>query len=216
MHLLKEEIYLLFQISELPYVLDALKPYCDEAIVRLYHEIHLKADMVGLNRTEGKLAETRDERDFAIIKHWERELAFHGSGHLPHTFYWQNIHPEGGGTGQGSLAKRITKDFGSFDNFKQHFTASALTVEGSGWTLLVWNSDFEELEILQIENYQNLTQWGVIPLLAVYVWDNTYYIKYQNKRAKWVKAWWNLVNLEDVLKRFEDRVGLIDARELIN
>lgn len=207
---------MLFQISELPYALDTLKPYCDEATVGLYHDIHHKVDMGGLNRTEGKPVEGRDERDFALIKCWERELAFHGSGHLPHTFYWQNKRPVGGGTVQGSLAKRITKDFGSFDNFKQHFTAAALAVEGSGWTLLVWNPDFEGLEILQTENYQNLTQWGVIPLLAVYVWEHAYYLKYQNKRAKWVEAWWNLVNLEDVLKRFEDSVSLIDARELIN
>jgi Fe-Mn family superoxide dismutase len=203
---------LLFQLSELPYALDTLKPYCDEATVRLYDDIYHKADMDGLNRTEGKLAEARDERDFALIKFWERELAFHGSGHLLHTLFLQNMRPGGGGTAQGSLAKRITKDFGSFDNFKQHFTAAALAVEGSGWILLVWSPDFEGLEILQTENYQNLTYWGVIPLLAVYVWEHTYYLKYQNKRAKWVEAWWNLVNWEDVLKRFEDSVGLIDAR----
>jgi Fe-Mn family superoxide dismutase len=195
---------LLFQLSELPYVLDALKPYCDEATVRLYHDIHHKVDMGELKRTEGKPADARDERDFALIKYWERELAFYGSGHLPHTFFWQNTCPGGGGTAQASLAKRITKDFGSFNIFKQHFTAAAQVVEGSGWTLLVWNPDFEELEILQTENYQNLTQWGVIPLLTVYVWENAYYLKYQNKGANWVEAWWNLVNLEDIFKRFED------------
>jgi len=192
----------------LPYPYDALEPYCDEATVRLHHEVHHKEYVDGLNRTERKLAKARDEGDFSLIKHWERELAFHGSGHLLHTLFWQNMRPGGGGSAQGSLAERLTKDFKSFENFKKQFTAAAVAVEGSGWTLLVWSPFFGELEILQAENHQNLTQWGVIPLLTVDVWEHAYYLKYQNKRADWVEAWWNLVNWEDVLKRYEDSARL--------
>lgn len=195
-----------FQLPELPYAYDALEPYCDEATVRLHHDVHHKAYVEGLNNTGGKLAKARDEGDFALIKHWERELAFHGSGHILHTLFWQNMRPGGGGTAQGSLAKHIVDNFGSFDNFKKQFTAAAVAVEGSGWTLLVWSPYFKELEILQAENHQNLAQWGVIPLLTVDVWEHAYYLKYQNKRAQWVEAWWNLVNWDDVLKRFEDSV----------
>ncbi len=121
-----------FQLPELPYPYDALEPYCDEATVRLHHDVHHKAYVDGLNRTEGKLAEARDEGDYALIKHWERELTFHGSGHILHTLFWENMRPGGGKTAQGSLAERITKDFGSFDNFKKQFTAAAVAVEGSG------------------------------------------------------------------------------------
>jgi len=192
----------------LPYPYDALEPYCDETTVRLHHEVHHKEYVDGLNRTERKLAKARDEGDFSLIKHWERELAFHGSGHLLHTLFWQNMRPGGGGSAQGSLAERLTKDFKSFENFKKQFTAAAVAVEGSGWTLLVWSPFFGELEILQAENHQNLTQWGVIPLLTVDVWEHAYYLKYQNKRADWVEAWWNLVNWEDVLKRYEDSARL--------
>ena len=197
-----------FHLPELPYPYDALEPYCDEATVRLHHEVHHKEYVDGLNRTERKLAKARDEGDFSLIKHWERELAFHGSGHLLHTLFWQNMRPGGGGSAQGSLAERLTKDFKSFENFKKQFTAAAVAVEGSGWTLLVWSPFFGELEILQAENHQNLTQWGVIPLLTVDVWEHAYYLKYQNKRADWVEAWWNLVNWEDVLKRYEDSARL--------
>ena len=203
-----------FYLPELPYAYDALEPYCDETTVRLHHDVHHKAYVDGLNKTEGKLAEARAEGDFTLIKHWERELAFHGSGHLLHSLFWQNMHPGGSGSAQGILAERITKDFGSFDNFQKHFTAAAVAVEGSGWTLLVWSPYFGELEILQAENHQNLTQWGVIPLLTVDVWEHAYYLKYQNKREDWVEAWWNLVNWEDVLKRFEDYAGLMNKEQI--
>ena len=156
-----------FHLPELPYPYDALEPYCDEATVRLHHDVHHKAYVDGLNMTERKLAEARDAEDFALIKHWERELAFNGSGHLLHSIFWQNMRPGGAGSAQGILAERISKDFGSFDDFKKQFTAAAVAVEGSGWTLLVWSPYFAELEILQAENHQNLTQWGVIPLLTV-------------------------------------------------
>lgn len=195
-----------FQLPKLPYDYNALEPYCDEATVRLHHDVHHQAYVDGLNWTEEKLAEVRDEGDFALIKHWERELAFHGSGHLLHTLFWENMCPGGGKSAQGSLAKRIVENFGSFEKFKKQFTAAAVAVEGSGWTLLVWSPYFKELEILQTENHQNLAQWGVIPLLAIDIWEHAYYLKYQNKRAEWVEAWWNLVNWEDVLKRFEDCV----------
>ena len=198
-----------YQLPELPYATNALEPYYDEATVKLHHDAHHKAYVDGLNNAEGKQAEARDKGDFALIKHWERELAFHGSGHLLHSLFWQNMCSGGGGSAQGILAERITKDFGSFDNFKKQFSAAAVAVEGSGWALLVWSPNFAKLEILQAEKHQNLTQWGVIPLLTVDVWEHAYYLKYQNKRASWVEAWWNLVNWEDVLKRFENNADKV-------
>ncbi|MFZ3101820.1 MAG: superoxide dismutase [Desulfitobacteriaceae bacterium] len=197
------------QLPELPYAYNALEPYYDEVTVKLHHDAHHKAYVDGLNNAEGKLAEARDKGDFALIKHLERELAFHGSGHLLHSLFWQNMCAGGGGSAQGILAERLTTDFGSFDNFKKQFSAAAVAVEGSGWALLVWNPTFAKLEILQAEKHQNLTQWGVIPLLTVDVWEHAYYLKYQNKRAAWVEAWWNLVNWKDVLKRLENNVNKI-------
>lgn len=191
------------ELPQLPYAYNALEPHYDEATVRLHHDIHHKGYVDGLNNAEAKLAEAREKGDFALIKHWERELAFHGSGHLLHSLFWMNMSPNGGGAPSGTLAERINQDFGSFEAFKKQFSAAAVAVEGSGWAVLVWNPEFKKLEILQAEKHQNLTQWGVTPLLTVDVWEHAYYLKYQNKRAAWVEAWWNLVNWEDVAARFE-------------
>lgn len=111
--------------------------------------------------------------------------------------------PKGGGTPSGSLVDRTSQDFSFSEGFKKQFSAAAVAVEGSGWTVLVWNPEFKKLEILQAEKHQNLTQWGVIPLLTVDVWEHAYYLKFQNKRVAWVEAWWDLVNWEDVAQRFE-------------
>lgn len=191
------------ELPPLPYGYNALEPHYDEATVRLHHDAHHKAYVDGLNNAEARLAEARDKGDFALVKHWERELAFHGSGHLLHTLFWQNMVPGGGGQANGAVAEQLNKDFGSFDNFKKQFSAAAVAVEGSGWALLCWNPSFHSLVILTAEKHQNLTQWGVVPLLTVDVWEHAYYLKYQNKRAAWVEAWWNLVNWDDVNKRFE-------------
>lgn len=195
-----------YQLPELPYAYNALEPHYDEATVRLHHDAHHKAYVDGLNNAEAKLAEAREKGDFSLIKHWERELAFHGSGHLLHSLFWLNMSPKGGGTPSGSLVDQISQDFGSFEGFKKQFSAAAIAVEGSGWAVLVWNPEFKKLEILQAEKHQNLTQWGVISLLTVDVWEHAYYLKFQNKRAAWVEAWWNLVNWEDVVQRFEKAV----------
>lgn len=191
-------------LPELPYAYNALEPHYDEQTVRLHHDMHHKAYVDGLNNAEAKLAEAREKGDFSLVKHWERELAFHGSGHILHTIFWNNMKPGGGGAPTGEVAGLIDKDFGSFESFKKHFSAAAVAVEGSGWTALCWNPIFGKLEILQIEKHQDLTQWGAMPVLIVDVWEHAYYLKYQNKRAAFVEAWWNLVNWDDVNRRLEE------------
>lgn len=192
------------ELPALPYAYNALEPHYDEQTVRLHHDAHHKAYVDGLNNAEAKLVEAREKGDFALVKHWERELAFHGSGHILHTLFWDNMTPNGGGEASGPIAEQINKFFGSFESFKKQFSAAAVAVEGSGWTLLCYNPLFKKLEILTAEKHQNLTQWGVIPLLVLDLWEHAYYLKFQNKRAAWVEAWWNLVNWEDVNKRLAD------------
>jgi Fe-Mn family superoxide dismutase len=114
--------------------------------------------------------------------------------------------PNGGGDASGAVAEQINKDFGSHENFKKQFTAAAIAVEGSGWTVLCWNKMFQKLVILQVEKHQNLTQWEVCPLLIVDVWEHAYYLKYQNKRAAFVEAFWNLVNWDYVSNKFNQAV----------
>jgi Fe-Mn family superoxide dismutase len=190
------------ELPSLPYGYGALEPHYDEQTVRIHHDAHHKAYVDGLNNAEAKLAEAREKGDFALVKHWERELAFHGSGHILHTLFWESMSPGGGGEATGAVSDRIKMDFGGYESFKKQFSAAAAAVEGSGWTLLCWNPLFNKLEVLTAEKHQNLTQWGVVPLLALDLWEHAYYLKYQNKRAAWIEAWWNLVNWENVNKLY--------------
>ncbi len=195
-----------YELPPLPYEYNALEPYMDEQTMHLHHDMHHKAYVDGLNNADKKLAEARAASDFSLVKHWERELAFHGSGHFLHSMFWTNMAPAnkgGGGQPTGALAEQIAKDFGSFDAFKKQYSAAAVAVEGSGWAVLAWQPQGQRLVILTAEKHQNLTQWGVIPLLVLDVWEHAYYLKYQNKRAAFVEAWWNLANWADAADRFE-------------
>jgi Fe-Mn family superoxide dismutase len=195
------------ELPALPYDYAALEPYYEERTLRLHHGAHHKAYVDGLNNAELKLAEAREKGDFALVKHWERELAFHGSGHILHSIFWTNMKPGGGGPAIGPVAELIERDFGGFDQFKKQFSAAAAAVEGSGWALLCLVLPFNKLEILTAEKHQNLTQWGAVPLLVLDLWEHAYYLQYQNKRAAFIEAWWNLVNWEDVNRRLTSGRG---------
>ena len=194
------------ELPALPYEYNALEPYYEERTLRLHHGAHHKAYVDGLNNAEAKLIEARDKSDFLLVKHWERELAFHGSGHILHSIFWTNMAPGGGTSPNGVIARQIEVDFGSFAAFKGQFSAAAAAVEASGWSLLCWNPLFHKLEILTAEKHQNLTQWGAIPLLVLDLWEHAYYLQYQNKRAAFIEAWWNLVNWNNVNTRYAEEV----------
>lgn len=192
------------ELPPLPYDYNALEPYYDEETLRLHHDKHHAAYVAGQNKAEEMLAQARASGDFAMIQHWERQLAFHSSGNLLHTIFWNNMAPNAGGEPQGDLANQITKDFGSFENFKKQFSAAAVAVEGSGWAVLGWSPEFGKLYIAAIENHQKQTVMGLEPILVCDVWEHAYYLRYQNRRADWVENWWNLVNWQDVSKRYTD------------
>ncbi len=192
------------ELPPLPYDYNALEPYYDEETLRLHHDKHHAAYVAGQNKAEEMLAQARASGDFAMIQHWERQLAFHSSGNLLHTIFWNNMAPNAGGEPQGDLANQITKDFGSFENFKKQFSAAAVAVEGSGWAVLGWSPEFGKLYIAAIENHQKQTVMGLEPILVCDVWEHAYYLRYQNRRADWVENWWNLVNWQDVSKRYAD------------
>lgn len=190
-------------LPPLPYAYNALEPHIDEQTMKLHHDIHHQAYVNGLNNAEAKLTEAREKNDFALVKHWERELAFHGAGHFLHCIFWENMGANCGGEPKGALHDAIASNFGSFKNFMAQFKAAGTAVEGSGWVLLVHNNMTKQLEILTSEKHQNLGQWVVTPLLVLDVWEHAYYLKYQNKRADYVAAFTNVINWNDVAKRFE-------------
>lgn len=195
------------RLPDLPYAYDALEPIIDEKTLRLHHDMHHAGYVRGLNAAEMKLKEARQSGDFTLIKHWERELAFHGSGHILHTLYWMNMSPDGGGWPKGFLAKAIVEEFGNLDNFKKQLFAATRSVEGSGWGILGYQPAFKRLTVLQAEKHQDLTQWGVIPLLVIDVWEHAYYLKYQNRRAEYIESFFNVIDWPDIGKRFETIVG---------
>ncbi len=190
------------ELPPLPYEYNALEPIIDEQTVRLHHDKHHMAYVTGFNNAEAKLAEARQKNDYSLVKHWERELAFHGAGHFLHSLYWENMKPAGGGQPRGNLLDAINGSFGSFDAFLAQFKAAAISVEGSGWALLTKNTWTKQLEILTAEKHQDLSQWVSVPLLVCDVWEHAYYLKYQNNRAAYVDAFvTKLIDWDSVAKR---------------
>lgn len=189
-------------LPPLPYAYNALEPYIDEKTMRIHHDKHHQSYVDGLNKAENKLAEARKNGDFDLVKHWERELAFNGAGHYLHTIFWNVMSPQGGGRPTGPLLEAIEQSFGSYDSFKKQFTEAANKVEGGGWAILVWSPRSHRLEILTAEKHQNLSQWDVVPLLALDVWEHAYYLKHQNNRADYINDWWKVVNWPYVSERY--------------
>ncbi len=189
-------------LPPLAYDYAALEPHIDEQTMKLHHDLHHQAYVDGLNGAEEKLAKMRETGDFSAVQAVQRALAFHGSGHANHCIFWENMGPNGGGTPAGDLGARIQRDFGSFDAFQAHFSAAAATVEGNGWGILAWDSSAGQLIVLASMNHQNQGLHGSVPLLMLDVWEHAYYLKYQNKRPAYIKAWWNVVNWENVAERF--------------
>ncbi|SDY60445.1 superoxide dismutase, Fe-Mn family [Evansella caseinilytica] len=197
------------KLPRLPYSYDALEPHIQRRIMELHHQKHHQSYVDGLNKAEKELETQRRKGKFENIKHWERELAFHGAGHYLHTLFWQAMSPDGGGKPKGRLAEQMTRDFGGFDAFKAQFSEAADKVEGGGWAILVWASRSGRLEILTAEKHQNLSQWDVIPLLPLDVWEHAYYLQYENDRREYINNWWNVVHWPHVEERFQTATAVL-------
>jgi Fe-Mn family superoxide dismutase len=191
------------ELPPLPYSYDALEPYIPAEIMKIHHDKHHAGYVKGLNKAEQALASAQATKDFSQVPVLERALAFHGSGHINHTIYWDNMKPGGAKQPQGALAVQINSDFGSFAAFKAQFTMAAAKVEGNGWGALVYSPMFNRLYTLAMLNHQNSHMTGTITLLIADVWEHAYYLKYQNRRGDYLTAWWNLVNWDDVGARFD-------------
>lgn len=192
-----------YGLPPLPYAYDALEPAIDEQTMRLHHDIHFNGYRKGLNNALKALADMRASGDYSLNAHWQDQLAFNGGGYMLHLVFFPAMGPYGTSTPSDHLTKLLARHFGSFENFKAHFEAATTKVQGSGWGMLAYQPVGDQLIILQIEKQQNHTQWGVIPILPLDVWEHSYYLKYQNRRADYVKAFWNVVNWEYVESRIE-------------
>lgn len=199
-----------YVLPPLPYDYNALEPAIDEETMRLHHDKHHAGYVKGLNQALADLASARSGGEYAVIKGISRDLAFNGSGHLLHCMFWSNMAPAGNGGGGepgAGLATALSANFGSVQGFRDQFSAATGKVEGSGWGILAWEPMGRKLVVLQAEKHQNLTMWGVTPLLVLDVWEHAYYLKYQNRRGDYVKAFWDVVNWDDVSKRLKMCMG---------
>jgi superoxide dismutase, Fe-Mn family len=192
-----------YSLPPLPYPADALEPHIDAQTMTLHHDKHHAAYVDGLNAALAALEQVRASglpADLAKVRDLTDAVAFNGSGHALHTMFWTNMR-KSGGEPRGDLAKLLARDFGSIAAFQSHFTTAAVKVQGGGWALLAWEPLSGRLVVLQAEKQQNATLFGSVPLLGCDVWEHAYYLKYQNRRADYVKAWWNVVDWENVAGR---------------
>jgi Fe-Mn family superoxide dismutase len=195
-----------YAAAPLPYAYDALEPVIDARTVEFHYNFHHKPAVAAANNAEAALAKARDAGDFALVKHYEKELAFQLSSHILHTIYWSNLSSKGGEP-KGELARAINAEFGSYAKCKAHLAAAAVAVEASGWGMLAYHPSSKKLMILQCENHQKLTAWGVTPLLMLDVFEHAYYLKYQNRRAEYVGKLFDIINWDNVAERFDAARG---------
>ncbi len=190
-------------VPPLPYPEDALEPVIDKQTVKIHHDKHFAGYIHGLNATLKEIDKSRKNGDFKAIKALSRDLAFNGSGVVLHWIYFSTIGPKAGGTPSGLMAELIRRDFGSFEAFWSQFAAASKTVEASGWGILGWEPFSKRLVVMQAEKHQNLTSWGVMPLMVCDVWEHAYYLKYQNRRAEYVDNFAKIVDWKKVEERFK-------------
>lgn len=190
-----------YTLPELDYDYAALEPHISARIMELHHSKHHKAYVDGANAAVTKLEELRDSGDYAALNGVEKNLAFHLGGHTNHSVFWKNMSPDGGGQPEGEVAAAITEYFGGFEKFQAHFNANANAIQGSGWSILSWDTLAERPHIMQLFDQQGNIPVGQIPLLQLDMWEHAFYLQYKNVKADYVTAWWNVVNWTDVASR---------------
>jgi Fe-Mn family superoxide dismutase len=191
-----------YVLPELDYDYAALEPFISGKIMELHHGKHHATYVAGANTALEKLAESREKNDFGNIAKLEKDLAFNLGGHINHSVFWKNMAPDAGGEPEGDLASAIVEFFGSFAAFKAQFAANANGIQGSGWSLLVWDTLGQRLNINQLYDQQANVPLGQLPILQLDMWEHAFYLQYQNVKADYVNAWWNVVNWPDVAARF--------------
>ena len=196
-----------FTLPPLPYAHEALEPHIDTLTMQIHHGKHHQAYVDNLNKAiAGTDNETKSIED--LVKNAgaiSPAVRNNGGGHWNHTFFWESLAPDAGGTPSGKLAEGINEAFGSFDAFKEKFNAAGTTRFGSGWAWLIVKDG--KLEVSSTPNQDNplmdVAEVKGTPVLGADVWEHAYYLKYQNKRPDYLAAFWNVVNWKKVEERFE-------------
>jgi len=196
-----------YSLPQLPYAYDALEPHIDKETMNIHHTKHHNTYVTNLNNAlEGNdelLSKTVEELVSnldAVPEAARTAVRNNGGGHANHSLFWEVISPNGGGQPTGDLAAAIDSKFGSFENFKEEFSKAATTRFGSGWAWLVVNNG--ELEVTSTPNQDNPLMEGKTPVLGLDVWEHAYYLNYQNRRPEYINAFFNVINWDEVAKRY--------------
>jgi superoxide dismutase, Fe-Mn family len=196
-----------FELPQLPYAYDALEPHIEKETINIHHTKHHNTYVTNLNNAlegnEELLSKTVEEvvaNLDAVPEAARTAVRNNGGGHANHSLFWQVISPNGGGEPTGELAEAINSKFGGFEGFKEEFSKAATTRFGSGWAWLVVNNG--ELEVTSTPNQDSPLMEGKTPILGLDVWEHAYYLNYQNRRPEYIGAFWNVVNWEEVSKRY--------------
>ncbi len=197
-----------FTLMPLPYSYDALEPYIDKETMIIHHDKHHKAYVDNLNKTLSTYPHLYDKSLDELLSNLSslprdirQSVINNGGGVYNHNFFWTIMGPNKGGEPSGDLLKAIERDFGSFENFKNEFSKSALTRFGSGWAWLV-SDDKGKLSIISTANQNTPISMGLTPIIAIDVWEHAYYLKYKNKRNEYIENWWNVVNWDQANKNY--------------
>lgn len=187
------------KLPQLPYDNNALEPHIDTRTMAVHHDKHHAAYVANLNKALEGYPDLQDKATLELLSDLDRvpekirmAVRNHGGGHANHTMFWNSLSPNGGGVPEGDLADSINEAFGSFTDFQEAFSKAATTLFGSGWTWLCVDKE-GKLLITTTPNQDNPVSQGLIPLLGLDVWEHAYYLKYENRRADYIAAWWNLV-----------------------
>jgi superoxide dismutase, Fe-Mn family len=197
----------MYYLPDLPYGYRDLEPYISEEQLKIHHQKHHQAYVNGANSIMEKLDKARKENTDLDMKSTLKELSFHLGGHELHSLFWQNMAPAGkGGGGEPAEALRdaILEDFGSLARLKKEFNQAATSCEGSGWAILTYCHGSNRLAVMQVEKHNVNFPPGYPVILALDVWEHAYYLDYKNDRAKFVEAFWNIVNWNIAKQRFEE------------
>jgi len=202
-----------FELPPLPYDYSALEPYIDEQTMHLHHDKHHQAYVTNLNNAlqgqsqfESLPIEELIRRINEVPESIRTAVRNNGGGHLNHSMFWQIMKPNGGGEPTGPLASAITSTFGSYDNFKTQFNDAGVKRFGSGWAWLVMDRA-GALSVISTANQDSPLMDGMLPIMGNDVWEHAYYLKYQNRRPDYLAAWWNVVNWDEIARRYQQARG---------
>jgi superoxide dismutase, Fe-Mn family len=208
------------ELPALPYDYAALEPYIDEKTMHLHHDMHHAAYVKNLNAAlekhsnlASKSAEELITNLNAVPEDIRNAVRNNAGGHVNHTMFWQIMKPKGGGDPTGKIADVIKKSFGDFKSFQEKFNAAGVGQFGSGWVWLASDSQ-GQVKILSTPNQDNPISQGLHPIFGNDVWEHAYYLKYNNRRPEYLQAWWNVVNWDEINKRYEAIAKKIGSPEL--